>query len=228
MPMPMFGLIASAGEPSATSRPSTRIWPARGGVMPKQALNRSCWPMPAGRPRPGSRLAAARSPRRARPASSPRASSTSGRVSVGGSARGGNACDRLRPIMRSITSSSLNASAGPVDMCLPLRRMVRRSQNSRTSRMRCEMNTTVTPWRLRRSMMPPSQSTSRPASVDVGSSSSRMRGWRHSARAISTFWRCASSSAPASARRSTSNARPRRCASTRARRAIMPSGPCGA
>ena len=50
--------------------------------------------------------------------------------------------------MRSITSSSLKASAGPVDMCLPLRRMVRRSQNSRTSRMRCEMNTTVTPLAL--------------------------------------------------------------------------------
>ena len=134
-------------------------------------------------------------------------------------------------IMR-ITSSSRTSATASVPMLLPLRRTVSRSQKRRTSRSRCEMNTMVTPSRRSRSICAPSQSMSRPDSVEVGSSSSRMRGRRNSARAISIFCRTARSRSPTSARGSMS-ASPiaAKCASTSrspARRRNWPSRPRGA
>ena len=52
--------------------------------------------------------------------------------------------------------------------------MVSSSQNSRTSRSRCEMKTTVVPFSFWVRMTVPSQSTSGPDRADVGSSSSRI------------------------------------------------------
>ena len=77
-----------------------------------------------------------------------------------------------------MTSPSVMSATAPVAMWRPLRRTVSVSQKARTSRMRCEMKTMVVAWRLQLAMIPPSHSTSRPASVEVGSSSSRIRGLR--------------------------------------------------
>ena len=78
----------------------------------------------------------------------------------------------------SITSESVMSATGVVTMWQPLRSIVSVSQKARTSRMRWVMKTMVVPLALSLAMISPSQSTSRPASVDVGSSSSRMRGLR--------------------------------------------------
>ena len=234
--MPICARTASAGDCSTIGRPSTRSVPPCTSAIPKQARNSSSWPMPC---RPATprispafnenvpRLSLAPACRSVAPSTSPpRAGGVLRRV--------GKACASSRPAIIAMTWASSNAATGPVAMCLPLRSTVTVSQKARTSGRRCEMKITVTPRPRSVPIKSPSQSTSRPDSVEVDSSSSRIFGLRSSARAISSFCRTDRSSNVMSPSSGTS-ARPNeaRCAATSARaceRRSMPkafTGPYG-
>ena len=161
----------------------------------------------------------------------PSAPSASGSTLPEATGRGGKACDNDRPTIMAMTASSSKSATGPVAICAPFRNIVMAPQNERTSRRRWEMKTIVTPRRSRSAMMAPSQSTSRPESVDVGSSSRRMRGSRRIALAISIFCLTARSNPPTSSSSAISDmSSAAKCSltSSRARRRrIVPNGPTG-
>ena len=131
------------------------------------------------------------SPSAARIGASPRRAGSAG--------LGGKVAASERPITSSITRSSEISPALKPPTIRPLRRIVRLSQKSRTSCIRCEMKTIVVPSARSRSKSAPSHCTSLPESDEVGSSSRSRRGLRETARAISIFCRVGSASVLTSA-----------------------------
>ncbi len=104
----------------------------------------------------------------------------------------------VRPVISVTASASSNRSR--VATWAPLRRIVIRSASDATSLQRCDVKRMQAPSSRRRRTSPKSQATSCSASAEVGSSRKRMRGSRMKAPVISTIWRWASRSEPASAR----------------------------
>ena len=182
--------------------------------MPKQALNRSCWPMPCrpATPRISPPQHEVHARARRRPARAPPAPAAASRSAVPArrkrlrQAAADNALDHL------VVAQCIGRTGGYVLAVAQDGQAVAELAHLAHA-MRDEHHGHALALETLDDAAQPVHVA--PGQRGRGLVQQQMRGWRHSARAISTFWRCASSSAPASARRSTSNARPRRCASTR-------------
>ena len=93
---------------------------------------------------------------------------------------------RVRPTISRIAIAGVSSERGRVDTQRPSRRTVTRSEISKTSSIRCEMNRMATPSRRSDSTIPNSRRTSWAESEAVGSSMIRTRTCNESALAIST------------------------------------------
>ena len=89
--------------------------------------------------------------------------------------------------MRRTTWSTVRSAAGSVDTHWPSRMTVIRSQRSKTSSNRCEMNRTAAPLSRSERATVNSRSTSTPDRAAVGSSMTSTRASKDSALAISTI-----------------------------------------
>ena len=181
--------MACEGDKTTASTPSTRSVPPLTSAMPKQARNKSRWPMPC---RPATPKISPACREKEADCSLPEvarscAPSTSVPRALPASARAALLCSSLRPTIISMTCASVKSDTAPLAMCWPLRNTVMLSQKLRTSGRRWVIKTTVTPLRFCAAMSSPIHCTSVPESVEVDSSSKRMRGSRNSARAISNF-----------------------------------------